>query len=307
LSPAAGPILQSLGCWNALLACGFLESFGTRAVWGDPVPYENDFIYSQRGNGWRLDRARFEECLRGHAADAAVDIRAGARLLGSERADSSWRLVFRGFECEARFVIDASGRSAAFAVQRGARRLTDDRLAAAIMWFDKDCAGDLLIEAVEHGWWYSAGTPGGKGVAAFMTDVDLIRTLRLSDPARLQSLLASSTCVGLRLRGAALQGPPAIFSANSQRLDQVAGNGWAAAGDAAMTFDPLSSAGILKALRSGKFTSFVAADYLLHGKHSGARYETLAAEEYAAYREAKTTYYRLEDRWPASAFWQRRR
>jgi flavin-dependent dehydrogenase len=79
-----------------------------------------------------------------------------------------------------------------------------------------------------------------------------------------------------------------------------------AAGDAAMTFDPLSSQGILKALRSGKLASFVAVDFLLRGVDTHERYTRLARAEYDEYEWVKRTYYSEERRWPAAPFWARR-
>ncbi len=69
---------------------------------------------------------------------------------------------------------------------------------------------------------------------------------------------------------------------------------------------PLSSQGIAKALRSGKLASFVAADFLLRGAGTHDRYTRLARAEYDEYERTKRTYYREEQRWPASPFWARR-
>ena len=74
-----------------------------------------------------------------------------------------------------------------------------------------------------------------------------------------------------------------------------------------MTFDPLSSRGILKALRSGKLASFVAADFLRDDIESRRKYEQLATKEYEEYEKAKYEYYAMERRWPEAAFWKRRR
>lgn len=307
LSPGAMSILQSLGCWPAFLASGFLESFGTRAAWGSPDLHDNEFLFSLRGNGWRLDRARFDDMLRRSARAAGVEIHGNATLLGSSADHNGWRLQFRGFESQARFVIDASGRSAAFAVQRGARRVPDDRLAGVFVLLEGEEAGATLIEAVENGWWYSATIPGSTAVAAFMTDTDLIRRLRLNLAERWSEILAGSRYTRERLRRAIPKGPPAVFTAHSQHLSRMSGPGWVAAGDAAMTFDPLSSQGILKALRSGKLASFAAADFLQREIESHPKYERLAVAEYAAYQRAKFEYYAMEPRWPEAVFWKRRR
>ena len=72
------------------------------------------------------------------------------------------------------------------------------------------------------------------------------------------------------------------------------------------SLDPLSSQGILKALRSGKIASFVALD-ALDGRDSSSRYEALVASEYEDYCNTKRRFYSQEQRWPRSTFWQRRR
>jgi flavin-dependent dehydrogenase len=307
LAPGAESILDSLGVLAAFHQQGFVESFGTRAVWGSPQPAENDFLFGLRGRGWRLDRARFDAMLREQAAAAGVEVRRGWPLTESDGEAGNWRLSFHGGECEARFVIDASGRAARFAVDRGARRFVDDRLAGVVVRYDGGQHGDTLVEAAECGWWYSVSVPGGSTVAAFMTDSDLIRETGLADPACWDERLSASTLTGQRLHGAVALGPPSIFTAHSQYLTEVAGPGWVAAGDAAMAFDPLSSQGILKALRSGKLASFVAADFLNRGAGSHERYQDIARAEYAAYHRTKLDYYGQEQRWPESEFWKRRR
>ena len=305
LSPGAASLLRSLGCWDAFTARGFEESFGTRAAWGSPEPHENEFLFSLRGNGWRLDRALFDETLRECAASAGVEIRQGA-LIDSIAANDGWRLQFRGFACEARFVIDASGRTAVFATRQGARRIPDDRLAGAIVQFAAGDCNDTLIEAAEDGWWYSVSLSGGRTVAAFMTDVDLIRQFRLHVAECWTDRLMQTLHTRHRLRGATPQKGPMVFTAHSQKLSCTAGTNWAAAGDAAIAFDPLSSQGILKALRSGKLASFVAADFLLRGQDSHARYEEIAAREYGQYLKTRAEFYAVERRWPENPFWKRR-
>jgi hypothetical protein len=73
-----------------------------------------------------------------------------------------------------------------------------------------------------------------------------------------------------------------------------------------MTFDPLSSQGILKALRTGKMASFVALDCLAGNDAAIGRYEAMNTADYEAYREAKATFYAMETRWPQAPFWARR-
>jgi flavin-dependent dehydrogenase len=94
---------------------------------------------------------------------------------------------------------------------------------------------------------------------------------------------------------------------NSRLLDPLSGDDWLAVGDAASRFDPLSSQGIVKALRSGIFASYAIGDLLLNGDKSGLRrYQRFVAEEFKSYAQTRLKYYRQEQRWPNSEFWRRR-
>ena len=78
-------------------------------------------------------------------------------------------------------------------------------------------------------------------------------------------------------------------------------------GDAASTFDPLSSQGILKALRSGIFAAYAAGDLLAKGDEAGMRrYPVFVEREFASFLRARARYYADEARWPEREFWRRR-
>jgi hypothetical protein len=95
-------------------------------------------------------------------------------------------------------------------------------------------------------------------------------------------------------------------AANSSSLEPPANEGWLAVGDAAISFDPISSQGLLNALFTG-LAAAEAADRYLQG-------DVLALSEYvkviggirAAYRQHLQLCYASETRWPQAPFWQRR-
>src|SRR5258708_12950740 len=131
LSPGSQEILRGLGCWAAFLDAGFTESHGTRALWGGTEPYDNEFVFSLRGSGWHVDRARFDALLCDRAREAGAEVLRNTRLGRVERERDSFRLRLCGaeaIELRSRFVIDASGRHACFARLQRANRMVDDRL-----------------------------------------------------------------------------------------------------------------------------------------------------------------------------------
>jgi flavin-dependent dehydrogenase len=306
-----------LGCFDRFRAQGFLESYGTSSAWGAREAHENEFVFSARGNGWHVDRRRFDEMLCECASEAGVHVFRKTRFIEAERIALGWLIkVRRGSDVSdlhARFVIDATGRSARFAVEQGAERMLDDRLTGvfATFQFPDGAAAPrdtrTLVEAQEDGWWYSSYVPGPRAVVMWVSDADLIRDRGLArDGARWHEHLASSNLTAARVAAAQQESALTTLSARSQRLVPASGPGWVAAGDAASSFDPLSSQGILKALHSGKIASFVAFDWMHGLERSYERYNAAVTAEYESYRATKASFYAMERRWPESPFWARR-
>jgi flavin-dependent dehydrogenase len=316
LPPGTATLLRSLGCWDRCAADSPVESYGTAACWGSDAIHDNEFLFSARGSGWHVDRVRFDAALVDCVRAAGVEVLEDSRFVACDRSsDGSWRLTLgragNRRSIVAAFTVDATGRSAAFALKQAARTVGDDALAGAFVMFEfaPDRAprdSRTLVEAQETGWWYSAALPGGFMAIAWMSDADLLRDDSMRDPERWMTQLGSAQMTLGRTAGGRPQGPPRICAAHSRRLTQVTGDGWLAAGDAASTVDPLSSMGILRALRSGKLASFAIVDHF-RGESGGLdRYQHEVVREFDAYRAIKTTFYRQEQRWPDSPFWKRR-
>ena len=325
LPPSANPLLDMLGLAPRLRRAGHLPSYGNRFVWGSDAPAERDFIYGPGGAGWRLDRRKFEEELAAAAVEAGADWRYGCRLDACSRDErGGWRLEVktpRGVETHrADFVVDASGRGSRLSRLLGARRVRYDRLVGVAAYFQTRAGGDAalasdededsftLVEAVADGWWYSARLPGGKLIAVYMTDDDLLDRGAARDVEGWLALLGAAGHTARRVAEAGGGRPdaPRVLAAHTSRLTSVAGEGWLAAGDAAVAHDPLASHGITSALGGG----LLAAEAVL--EHLGGRRD--AAREYAAHLDRAFAQYLLmrherylaERRWPRAPFWRRR-
>ena len=291
LPAAAGQVLRDLGLWDAFLDEPHLRSYGTRSAWGADALVQRHAVFDPYGHGWLLDRPRFDAFLRYAAASAGAVV--------------AERVVHAGDLPAARWVVDATGRSAAVARHRGARRVEDDRLVALVARYpasDPDLT--TLVEAAPSGWWYTAQVPGGTRAVAYLTDADLV-------PPALRTAsgfwrAARATRHVETFVPPVLSGVPRVVSARGGRLEPPAGEGWLATGDAALSFDPLSSQGILTALVTG-LAAGEAVAAALGGDRSavGAYVERLDAVR-AAYERNRADYYALERRWPHEPFWSRR-
>ena len=313
LPPGARPLLHRLGVWEAFQEDAHLASPGIISAWESDRPYENDFIYNPYGNGWHLDRVRFDRTLVAAAGRAGAEVFRPARIRSCVRtADSGWLLQYEYGgevrEIAATFLIDATGRPAWLARQQGASRIVSDHLVGVIGYGEGSGGEDrrTILEATPDGWWYAARLPNGKVVAAFMTDADLLP--RGNDESR--------RFWKERLRGAPLTstllpnpddlGELRIRPSNTVRLDRIGGPGWLAVGDAAVAYDPLSSQGILKAMESGCRAGEVVIDLLQGNSTAMTAYAAWLDAEFETYSRNYFRYYGQVGRWPQSAFWRRR-
>lgn len=309
LPPAARPLLEHLGVWDAFHAQAHRVVHGTAAAWGAPLPLDNDFVFMARGPGWHLDRAAFDSMLARESESRGVALLRDARVQDVEHDAHGWQLSIGSTVLSARFLVDAAGSAARFARRCGANVVAADHLLGFARFFTHDTPGDgrTVVEAFADGWWYTAGLPDGRRVAACMTDADLARSMRLAEVEVWDRMLESMPVMGAVMRDAHPCSTIVVRPSESHHLDVAAGEDWLAAGDAASTFDPLSSQGILKALREGIFASYAIGDRLTRGDDAGLRrYRQFIRAEFDSYRETRTKYYREEQRWPSNEFWRRR-
>jgi hypothetical protein len=99
---------------------------------------------------------------------------------------------------------------------------------------------------------------------------------------------------------------PSVHAAHSQRLARITGAAWLAVGDAATTFDPLSSQGICKGLRTGIMAAYAIGDYFKGSSAGLEKYEAIVAREFEEYLRVRADYYGRERRWCDAPFWHRR-
>jgi flavin-dependent dehydrogenase len=318
LPPAARPLLRDLGVLDAFLSDGHHPCYGNMSAWGSRVLRTTEFVFDPHGHGWHLDRARFDAGLRAAAADAGVEVWTGTRLTVHGRDAGGWDVRLESpdgaEDLRCGWLVDATGRSAAVARRAGAARVRGDALVAFAARFrapspagDED--GRTMVEAAPDAWWYTARLPSAERMVAYFTDADLADRAALLAPEGFAAALRASEHVraAVQGRGYALHGRPWGADAGSARLDRVVGDGWVAVGDAALSFDPLSSQGMLNALYTG-LRAGQALDAALAGDEKPLdAYARRLDEVYRAYRRHHAVHYADERRWTERPFWSRRR
>jgi len=235
LPPSATTVLRELGVWEHFYGDAHLPSYGNRSVWGSARVDEYPFVFDPYGSGWHLDRNRFDTMLvEAAVAAGATRWRQTHMVRCSRLASGSWELdlLSRGTLSRVRadFVVDASGRSAAFARSQGARRATYDRMvgvATQLPATEKVVDHDsfTLTEAVRDGWWYAALLPTGRLSLVYMSDADLISVKGMRTVEGWMGLVRETQAIRDRVLsyGYRLSEPPRVLCAGSSLLHTVVG------------------------------------------------------------------------------------
>jgi flavin-dependent dehydrogenase len=315
LPPVARRLLADMGLWDSFKAEGHSPCYGNRAVWGSPQAIETDFLRDPDGHGWHIDRAQFDLWLRGVAVDRGAMLLAPGRLESIDWDGQCWRVrvvtASGSIGLIAQVVIDAGGRAAPVGRSLGARRQVGDKLVCSWLWGKARPihrgAGFTYVEAVEDGWWYAAPLPGDRRVFAFHTDSDLPGARLIADPKKLLERAAANHELAAVLTESGFTLEQSGFSAaHSAFLQPFAGPAWFAVGDAACSFDPLSSQGLLNALYTGLAAAEATDRHLSGGSDALPDYLETLNQVYATYQQQLFHWYRAETRWSDKPFWQRR-
>ncbi|RKH10072.1 FAD-dependent oxidoreductase [Corallococcus sp. CA053C] len=313
LSPVTWAELRQLLAPEPLATEGFLESQGLEATWGSERPHHHSFLANPYGSGWHVERRHLDALLAHHAGRLQVPLWRDTCVTQLEREGHGWRVRIRTpqgpaeLRCEA--LVDATGRSAWVARQQGVRRREWDALCSVSGIIDRPPGFQeqhLVVEATPQGWWYAAPLPGGRLILTLLSDVDVLQRLGALRPAGWSALFRATRHLRERVGGVEAVTRLQVRRCETSRLEHAAGEGWVAVGDAAAMWDPLSSSGILKGLRTGRASA--RALCAAREGDSGALedYARQQAAEFNRYLSARQAHYALEQRWATEDFWRRR-
>jgi len=279
MPPEARPLLQQLGL---LPLDGHVDCVGVRAAWRTATLRHQDFVFRPFGHGWLLDRRIFGAQMRQRAVEAGAVLRQPVRLLTLARP-REWRLRVEGEEVACDWMIDASGRHAAVARRLGIRRRHFDRQFAVLGWLQTEADDEdatLTVESGAGGWWYTGRLAHRRRVAAWITsDRPDLRAWekRLRSTRHIAPLLREYRCCG----------PLVVRPAESSMLERSAGAGWIAIGDAAASYDPIASRGLVAALESG----LTAAALVAASSERLAAYQADLEQRFARYLDERNRLY----------------
>jgi flavin-dependent dehydrogenase len=280
---------------------------GAQCYWAG-VHEQQDGLAFLQGCDWRLNRTAFEQILSEQAHQSGVQF-INQKLLHLHREGSNWKLeTNNGSLLHSGFIIDASGRNAVLSRLLSTTKEKGPPLVAlwASVEIDQPTHCSLtqqtLIESQADGWWYSARLPQQRLMAIFHTSAEYAAELH-KQPQRWQQQLADTKLISQHIAidhftNAALQ----ASNARDVKLTAYYGDSWAACGDAALSFDPLSSQGIYNALASAAMLH----DALVSNDRESAlqQYQQRLNQVADIYQQKRQQYYRQAYAEYQTEFWK---
>lgn len=204
-----------------------------------------------------------------------------------------WSLVLssaRTLVMTAPYIVDATGRSSIVARSIGSHRNTVDQLCSISTSIANDNCVGTWTESTRDGWWNVCGGYGGAILSFFSTPNTI------QDARRRLSTYFEATKHLRRYFSFPDTNLTSIRTCNSSVLVPCSGVGWFAIGDAANTIQPLTSAGISKAIRDARLVARCL-------QSAPTRYELFQRAEFGTYLRSLHAHYSLEKRWADSPFW----
>ncbi|CAL2108682.1 Dehydrogenase [Tenacibaculum sp. 190524A02b] len=328
LAPAAQRILKQLGLLSTneeSIENGlYINNIGMQSYWGSDAVQFVDHLKNPDGCSLSLDRQQFESYLRSCVVKKGITCFWGYRFFNASLEKSNWNLTIKNddqknrkeYKITSKLVIDATGRGSHFSRSIGIKRLTFDQLISCWISLPNTATNTMsTIVSDALGWWYSVVTPNNKRVLSFQTDPDLVSRTTFKHKTDFLKLVASNSKMQPLITNVSINDINfhGTVSANSTKLLQPSGKQWIALGDAAISFDPLSSQGMFNAMATAmQVTDLLIANNFIHqySTEKMAQFSYLYSQQIEAiwqhYLKHKSLFYTTEKRWNKHPFWQRR-
>jgi flavin-dependent dehydrogenase len=287
-------LLTFLGQLDRIEAAGFYPNQGNVARWADASR-----VTRTSDAGFHVSRHTFDQVLR----DSAVAARARIVDAVVQRVEigDGVDVTYAGADgrvatCRARYVLDCSGR-AGIVARRGFRRADAGyrTLAIAAEWDCADWPADehaqTVIESYHDGWAWSVPLSRTRRQCTVMLDPSngLARTRSGPTGRGLRTIYERErkklAALGARLAGATQTSAPWACDASIYDSARAADQGVLLVGDAASFIEPLSSAGVKKALLSAWRAAVVTNTCLGNGSLAGAALDLYVRRERRVYSE----------------------
>lgn len=310
IPPNAKPLLKQLGILSLVTDEKHKVYYGNKSCWGSEQLEQKEFISERLGHGFLLDRLYFETQLQELYKNSNSSFFVGYKL---KKVISHEEEVITTIEndsetitLKSNFIIDATGRKASVCRHLGIQKENLDAQFAITfnVQLSSGIPHEIIVEATENGWWYVAPFTENEVTMMFFTLKELI-------PAKenlhtfLQEEVTKTIHLSKIFQNITIENCK-IMLAGTSCVQTPYGKNWLTVGDAAYSFDPISSYGITSALASGFYGGHAVADFLHEKEEALEVYRYVMEKAFEAYLHKLIAHYDLEKRWEESHYWKHR-
>ncbi len=313
IPPNARPLMRQLGV-ESLLSEDRTHApyYGNLSSWGSAELIQEEFIENLYGHGYLLNRRHFEGQMQSLVKSQGTDFYSGYRLSELKQNPKGIQVKIVNDQdskiLSAKMIVDATGRKASVCRRLGIQKHAhDDQFALTFQVATHvESPLQIIIEAVEDGWWYAAPFDDGQMTLMFFTAKSL-----LPQKEKIDNFINVTYAKSLHLQeklGIVTLEPTdvKVIPAGTSSLDIPFGENWLAVGDAAYSYDPISSYGITSALAAGYYAGHALADHISNKEGALSTYRYIMEKAFQGYLEKLFHQYDSEKRWSDDSYWKNR-
>lgn len=314
IPPNALPLFKKIGLEKLLYHEEHQFYFGNQSLWGSNEISEKNFLFDKHNKGILLNRSFFETQIKEIAIHNKVKWLNGYSLHTIEKTTEKTKVVVKSkdntlsFTCD--YLIDATGRKASICRKMNVTKETIDQLASISFQFlvEEKIPSFVHTESYQNGWIYLAPAKAKMITVMIFTDIDLLPN-KENEKGFVKKIINQSQLIR-ELLGGEIQEDQILELktriANTTFLRKPYGDNWIAVGDAAYSYDPISSYGITSAIAGGYYGAHALTEAISGKTEAFQVYQYIMENAFNAYTIKLKEQYKQEKRWAKEPFWTRR-
>jgi len=313
LLPFSMKAFSRLGLHEKFIRAGFMKKFGGEIMGACSETgtkfYFKDGYRSQTDHAYQVTRGDFDKVLLDHAAECGAEVHEQTSVHQVEFQNDHVEVVVKSDgaskSVEARYVIDASGRTSVLGRQFKIKKTYDHLHKISIfahydgVWRPDGIDGTLtvLVRAVDR-WFWLIPLSAERTSIGVVLDSEVFRKSKLSAENFLKQALAEQPSIAKRMTNARRISQVYVEADFSYRSGTLHGDRWLLAGDAAGFIDPIFSSGVFLAVFSGELAADALNDVLDHAQKA----KRLFPQYERAVNRAMDVYLRFVNAWYTKEF-----
>lgn len=317
-------LLNRLGIHNLetfLNAGDYKKCLANASSWGNEEWIYQSGMANPEGGGFHINRTAFDEALRKKAGDLGILIYNALvdhiNFADDSENTSNFTIELKQQEqteikeIKTKWIIDATGRKASIRRKFGLERDKIDEQMAATNWIkapQTDIDHATRIKSVADGWWYTSLLPDQSRVISFQSLPETIAKLHKNQEEFFTKF--NEACLLPYIANKNLSIQSKAIDAGTINPGIVTAKGLLCVGDAALSFDPLSSQGIFFALYSGikateSILKCISSDDLQ--EEILADYQSIIERVFIENQKSRKYFYKSESRYFNEPYWKSRK